>query len=146
MNIAYLKVTYGLRFHPFFFGFAYCLCLFTGIVVQQLWSSAFSRKHEVWAPAAGAAAGMVRHLYVFFFATGLVPPRNLVPYANSILCILSFISHRPDHKGTLASDLKGAGARAPKPPLVYATEYTPKGKFPNWAQLAIFSPRCHVTR
>ncbi len=26
-----------------------CWCLFIGIVVHQLWSSAFSRKHEVWA-------------------------------------------------------------------------------------------------
>ncbi len=30
---------------------------------------------------------------------------------------ISFISHRPDRKGTLASDLKGAGARAPPAPL-----------------------------
>ncbi len=82
MNIAYLKVTCGLRFHLFFFGFAYCLCLFTGIVVQQLWSSAFSRKHELWAPAADAVAGMVRHLfylfnYYFFLQLGWCPPPEL---------------------------------------------------------------------
>ncbi len=27
----------------------------------------------------------------------------------------------------------------------HKSEYTPKWKCPNWAQLAIFSPRCHVT-
>ncbi len=99
MNVAYLKVTFGLCFH-FIFSTPDCWCLFTGIVVHQLWSSMFSRKHEVWAPAAGAS-----HFY--FWATGMVP------YANCVLCILvSFISHKPDpnHKGTLALDLKGAGA------------------------------------
>ncbi len=28
----------------------------------------------------------------------------------------------------------------------HKSEYTPKWKYPNWAQLAISSPRCHVTR
>ncbi len=28
----------------------------------------------------------------------------------------------------------------------HKNEYTHKWKCPNWAQLAIFSPRCHVTR
>ncbi len=58
-----------------------------------------------WVPVAGME--MARHVCCFFFATGMV---SLVP---CILCILvSFISHRPDRKGTLASDLK-----APPPPV-----------------------------
>ncbi len=68
---------------------------------------------ERWLRAlvAGTVVGMTRQ--VFFFATGMVPPWDLGPYANSIHCILvSFISHRPARNGTLASDLKGAGARA----------------------------------
>ncbi len=52
--------------------------------------------------------------YLFFWAIGIVPPRDFVPYANSILCILvSFISHRPDRLGTLASDLKGVESPIP---------------------------------
>ncbi len=43
----------------------------------------------------GAVAGMTRHVFVFL-ATAMVPSQDLVPYANSILCILvSLISHRP---------------------------------------------------
>ncbi len=34
-----------------------------------------------------------------------------------LLSTISFISHRPDRKGTLASDLKRAGARATPPPF-----------------------------
>ncbi len=66
----------------------------------------------------GAVAGMTRQVFFFFFlVTAMVPSRDLVPYANSILCILILlISHRPDRKDTLASDLKGAGARAPPAP------------------------------
>ncbi len=49
----------------------------------------------------------------------MVPSRDLVLYANSILCILvSLISHRLDRMGTLASNLKGAGAAPPPPPLL----------------------------
>ncbi len=93
----------------FFFPVPDCWCLFTGIVVHQLWSSAFSRKLEVWAPVAGAS-----RFCCCCWATGMVPPLVLVPYANRILYILvSFMSHRPDRKGTLASDLKGAGAWIP---------------------------------
>ncbi len=52
MNVAYLKVKHGLRF----------------IYVHQLWSFAFSRKHEVRAvEGAGADAGMARQ--VFFFGS-----------------------------------------------------------------------------
>ncbi len=106
INIAYLKVTCRLSF----FLAPDCLCLFTGIVIQQLWSSAFSGKHEVWA---GSGRGRRNG------APSPPPP----PPANSILCILvSFISHKPDRKGTLASDLKWAGAwDQPPPPLVHAT-------------------------
>ncbi len=97
MNVAYLKVTCRLRFN-FLFSSPDCWCLFTGIVVHQLWSSIyFSRKQEVWAPVTG-----VSHFF-FFWATGMVP------YTNCVLCILvSFISHRPDpdRKDTF----KGAGA------------------------------------
>ncbi len=48
-----------------FFSAPDCWCFFTGIVVHQLWSSAFSRKHEVWAPV--AVAGMAHHVFFFFF-------------------------------------------------------------------------------
>ncbi len=63
---------------------------------------------------------MTRHVFfLFFIATATVSPRDLVPNANSILCILvSLISHRPDLKGTLASDLKGAELDPPPPPSV----------------------------
>ncbi len=50
-------------------------------------------------------AGMARHVF-FFFLRALGALRKLCT-----LHIVSFISHRPDCKGTLASDLKGAGAR-----------------------------------
>ncbi len=67
MNVAYLKVTYGLRFH-LFFSAPDCWCLFTGIVVHQLCSSAFSSKHEA---RVVAGAGMARHIF-YFWATGMV--------------------------------------------------------------------------
>ncbi len=52
----------------------------------------------------------------------MVPPRGLG--ALHISTHPLFISHRPDGKGTLASDLKGAGARAPMiPPPVHTTDY-----------------------
>ncbi len=55
MNVAYLKVTCRLRFN-FLFSSPDCWCLFTGIVVHQLWSSIyFSRKQEVWAPVTGVS-------------------------------------------------------------------------------------------
>ncbi len=83
----------------------------SGIVVYQLWSPAFSRKHEVWAWAREWRVTC----FFFFFCNWDGAPRDLLPNGNSVLCILvSFISHRPDRKGTLASDLKGAGARAPR--------------------------------
>ncbi len=110
MNIAYLKVTCGLRFHLFFF----LLMSFQGIVVHQLWSSAFSRKHEA---RAFAGAGMTRHVFFFFFEQlGWCPPGTWCPTQTVAVLIsstISFISHRPDCKGTLASDLKWAGAWAP---------------------------------
>ncbi len=56
----YLKVMHGL--HLFFFSAPDCWCCFTGIVVHQLWSFAFSRNHKVWA---GADAGMARHILLF---------------------------------------------------------------------------------
>ncbi len=61
---------------------------------------------------------MTRHvLYIYFFLeTVMVPSRDLVPYANSILCILvPLISHRPD-RNTRALDLKGAGPQNPSAP------------------------------
>ncbi len=65
-----------------------------------------------------ASRFLISFLFFYFFANAMVPSRDLVPYANSILCILvSLISHRPDRKGTLALDLKGA-----EPPPVHATE------------------------
>ncbi len=60
-----------------------------------------------------SGGSMVFFFFVVFFTNVIVLPRDVVPYANSILCILvSFISHKPDRKGTLVSDFKGAGARA----------------------------------
>ncbi len=117
MNIAYLKVTCGLSFHLFFFFFLApdCWCFFTCIVVHQLWSSAFSHKHEA---RAVAGAGMTHH--VFLEQLGWCPPGNWCPTQTAAVLIsstISFISHRPDRKGTLASDLKGAGARGPPAPL-----------------------------
>ncbi len=56
-------MTCRLRFHLFFSSSRRpeCLCIFTGIVVHQLWSSAFSPKHEVifffWSNRDGAPPG-----------------------------------------------------------------------------------------
>ncbi len=100
MNVAYLKVT-------FFYSAPDCWCLFTGIVVHQLWSSAFSCKHEEWAWGAWSREWRVTFKKKKFLATAMVPSRDLVPYTNNILCILvSSMSYRPYRKGTLASDLK----------------------------------------
>ncbi len=101
----------------FFFSPTDCWCLFMGIVVHQLWSSAFGRKHEVckhWLRSRSWECSVKFFFFSFFEQLGWCHLRDLVPYANSILCILvSFILHRTDNKSTLASDLKGAGARAP---------------------------------
>ncbi len=77
MNTAYLKVTCGLRFHLFFFSRRGLLMSFMGIVVHQLWSSAFSRKDEA---RAVTGTGMTRH--VFFEQLLGWYPWDLVPYAN----------------------------------------------------------------
>ncbi len=48
--------------------YIYIYCLFTGIVVDQLWSlswSAFGRKHEVWGSVVCACAGMAYQLFFF---------------------------------------------------------------------------------
>ncbi len=84
MNVAYLKMTHGLRFKMFFcflfFLAADCWCLFTGIVVHQLWSFAFSRKHESnmnWCERARVRMQEWRVTFFFFFfcgATWMVPP------------------------------------------------------------------------
>ncbi len=58
--------------------------------------------------------------HVFFEQLGWWPPGNWCPTQTAAVLIsstISFISHRPDRKGTLASDLKGAGARGPPAPL-----------------------------
>ncbi len=72
MNVAYLKVTCGRCFHLIsFFSRRPTADVrrWGGIVVHQLWSSALSGKHEVWAPG----AGMARHVFfVCFLATGMV--------------------------------------------------------------------------
>ncbi len=64
MNVAYLKMMWGLHLHFFFFSFlgAGLLMSFHGHSCPQLWSSAFSHKHEV---RAGAGAGMAQ--FFFFF-------------------------------------------------------------------------------
>ncbi len=54
--------------------------------VHQLWLFAFSRKHELWG-VAGADVGMALQVYFLFWATGMVAPWELVPYANCVLCI-----------------------------------------------------------
>ncbi len=56
---------------------------------------------------------------MFFEQLGWCPPGTWCPTQTAAVLIsstVSFISHRPDRKGTLASDLKGAGAWAPLPP------------------------------
>ncbi len=52
------------------------------------------------------------HFASFFFKQlGWCPPRTWCPRQTAICVhIASFISHRPDRKDTLASDLKGAGS------------------------------------
>ncbi len=57
--------------------FQECWCLFTSIVVHQLWSSAFSRKHEAWVVAGnwGRVCQYHGNIPRFFLATGMVPPR-----------------------------------------------------------------------
>ncbi len=50
-----------------------------------------------------SGGSMVVVFFVVFFTNVIVLPRDVVPYANSILCILvSFISHKPDRKGSWA--------------------------------------------
>ncbi len=53
------------------------------LVVHHLHSAASMRCEQT-----GADAGMA-HLFFFFFfgATGMVPPWELVPYANCVLCV-----------------------------------------------------------
>ncbi len=66
MNAAYLKVTHGLCFHLYLFNNFVFILFFSWLRiadVHQLWSFAFSRKHE---ERAVADAGMV-HVTFFFF-------------------------------------------------------------------------------
>ncbi len=128
MNVAYLKVTCGLCFNFFFFSAPDCWCLFTGIVVHRLWSSTFSRKHEARA-VAGADAGMACHnlffIFIFFEQLGWCPPGSWCPKQTAysayreqrywfLSSTISFISHRPDRKGTLASGpQRGRGSSPP---------------------------------
>ncbi len=52
--------------------------------------------------------------FLFSSATVMVPPLGLgALHKLRTLHIVAFISHRLDHKGTLASDLKGAGGITP---------------------------------
>ncbi len=122
MNVAYLKVTCGLRFHLFIFYFlgAGLLLSFHGhscpsimiICIQpQTWS----------ASGRGCGNGASRFL-IFLSNWDGAPPRVGALSKLSTLHIGSggtdfyrprYRSYRTDRKGTLASDLKGAGARAP---------------------------------
>ncbi len=85
--------------------------------------------------------------HVFFFiATAMVPSRDgALPGLGALLkqhtlhiSIVNIAQTEPQRKGTLASDLKEAGARAPLPPLVHATglaytqELTDKEKYFMW--------------
>ncbi len=65
MNVAYLKVTHGLRFHLFFFFSFFLSFLGAGLLMCFHGHSrpSFGRKHEVRAVAGG---GMVRHFIYFF--------------------------------------------------------------------------------
>ncbi len=84
MNAAYLKVTHGLCFHLYLCNNFVFILFFSWLRiadVHQLWSFAFSRKHE---ERAVADAGMVHVTFFFFWATGMVPPWKLVPYANCV--------------------------------------------------------------
>ncbi len=126
MNVVYLKVTCGLHFHLlFFFSFlgAGLLMSFHGhscpsimiICIQpQTWS----------ASGRGRGNGASRFFFFSFEKLGWwCPPASWCPKQTAysayrerrywfLSSTISFISHRPDHKGTLASDLKGTG-----PPL-----------------------------
>ncbi len=156
MNVAYLNVTCGLRFHLFFFFFrgAGLLMSFHGhscpsimiICIQpQTWGA---RGH-------GCVNGTSQVFFLFVFLSkclGWCPPgvgalsklRTL-----HILCstmrywflssTISFISHRPDHKATLASDLKGAGAWAPPPPCAHHCWKVYKGFRETYAPLQTMS-------
>ncbi len=121
-----------LKFY-FFLG-AGLLMSFHGHSCPSIMIICIQRTQKFGVSMGGAFAGMMRHvLFFIFFATAMVPSRDLVPYANSILCILvSLISHRPDRKGTLASDLKGAVARAPPaPPLCTPLQVTIGAQSPS---------------
>ncbi len=89
MNVAYLKVTF------FFFS--------TGLLMSFHGHSCPSIiiiciQPQTWG-GSGRGYGNGTSL-VFFWATGMVPPRDLVPYANCVLCIyVLFISHRHHSKG-----------------------------------------------
>ncbi len=111
MNVAYLNVTFFFLAAGFLMSFHGHSCPSIMIICVQ---------PQTWGVSVGGAVmGMTHHvfllfLFFYFLANAMVPSRDLVPYANSILCILvSLILHRPDRKGTLALDLKGAEAWAP---------------------------------
>ncbi len=139
------EVTCGLRFQLFFvlfFSAPDCWCLFKGIVVHQLWSSAFSRRDK-----ARAVAGMARHVF-FFEQLGWCPPASWCPKQTAYSAYrerrywflsptISFISHRPDHKGTLARTSKGPKYQWCKYPLGIAPFI--KSKFIPVMQIWIFS-------
>ncbi len=79
---------------------------------------------QTWG-ASGRGRGNDASLFFFFFEQlGWCPPGTWCPTQTAAVLIsstISFISHRPDRKGTLASDLKGAPPPPPPPPPVHAT-------------------------
>ncbi len=72
--------------------------------------------------ASGRGNDASRFFLFFFEQLGWCPPGTWCPMQTAAVLIsstISFISHRPDRKGTLASDLKGQGLEPPRP--VHAT-------------------------
>ncbi len=69
-------------------------------------------QRQTWGVSAGRGNGAARLLFIFLSNWGGARLGLGALCKLHTLKIVLFISHRPDHKGTLASDLKGVGARA----------------------------------
>ncbi len=127
MNIAYLKVTCGLRFHLFFFFFF----LGAGLLMSFHGHSCPSVMIICIQPQAWGASGRgndgSRFFFCFFWATGMVPPWDLVPYANCggtdfVHDIVHIAQTGPQgHFSVGPQRGRGLSPSAPPPPPVHAT-------------------------